>query len=285
MQNEERTAAIQRNEDREANLLALWNENQGMIQSIVKHYSGVAEMDDLMQQAYIGLHIAAINYNPAAGAKFITYATLCIQRAVQRFVDANTGAARVPILRRRELWRYRASVQELEQELNHKPTRAEIQGFLGVPMEQQAEYDMLSALLLPDSTETPIPETDGVTLGDTIQDPTDRYSELADMEETDELRRVFWEAVDALPDSLSEIIRERCNKGGSLPEIGARIGINANEATKRNRKAVEMLRASRPLNRMRRALYNEGLHGCGLVRFQQTWTSSTERVALRFCGT
>ena len=42
----------------------LWNQNQGLIQIYVKKYQGMAECDDLTQEAYIALCDAVDNYKP-----------------------------------------------------------------------------------------------------------------------------------------------------------------------------------------------------------------------------
>ncbi len=57
---------------------------RGKVEAIASRYIGSPlELDDLIQEGMIGLLAAINSYNPDKGAKFITYASRCINNSVQ----------------------------------------------------------------------------------------------------------------------------------------------------------------------------------------------------------
>ena len=52
---EQLVALIRAGENEADNMLKLWNRNKGFVFKTAKKYSGYAEMDDLMQEGYLGL--------------------------------------------------------------------------------------------------------------------------------------------------------------------------------------------------------------------------------------
>ncbi len=61
MENEELVALIKDNQDVKENMKALWIQNQGFVRSVVAKYAIYEDMDDLLQQAYLGMHTAVYN--------------------------------------------------------------------------------------------------------------------------------------------------------------------------------------------------------------------------------
>ncbi len=45
----------------------LWQQTKAYIYKVAKRYSGYAEMDDLMQEGYLGLNAAVEHYKPDQG--------------------------------------------------------------------------------------------------------------------------------------------------------------------------------------------------------------------------
>ncbi len=56
MSNEEMVKQIQQGNDKL--LETLWEQNKALVYSTVKKYRSIAELEDLMQEGYIGLHKA-----------------------------------------------------------------------------------------------------------------------------------------------------------------------------------------------------------------------------------
>lgn len=48
-------------------IMQLWEAHRPFVYKIALQYSGYAEMDDLMQEGYLGLYFAAIRFDQNAG--------------------------------------------------------------------------------------------------------------------------------------------------------------------------------------------------------------------------
>lgn len=64
MSNEELVNRIQAGIDTAANMAELWQQNKGFIVRMARRYSQLAEVDDLIQEGYIGLCNAVDGYRP-----------------------------------------------------------------------------------------------------------------------------------------------------------------------------------------------------------------------------
>ena len=94
--------------------------------------------------------------------------------------------------------------------------------------------------------------------------------------------------VDALPGNEPEIIRKRYQEGLTFKEIGEELGLSMEAVRQWERKGLGELRKpsrSRILEEFLEdsRIYNSALHVNGVSSFNRTWTSSTERLALRRC--
>ena len=95
MTNEQLVARIQAGENTAENMLQLWQQTKAYIYKVAKKYSGYAEMDDLMQEGYLGLNAAVEHYKPDQGTKFISYLTFWLKMRMQRYIE-NNGSVRLP---------------------------------------------------------------------------------------------------------------------------------------------------------------------------------------------
>ena len=96
--NEQLVALIRAGENEADNMLKLWNRNKGFVFKTAKKYSGYAEMDDLMQEGYLGLSEAVRYYDAEKGVPFINYAALWIRQAMQRYIDNSGNVVRIPVM-------------------------------------------------------------------------------------------------------------------------------------------------------------------------------------------
>ena len=63
MDNEQLVARIRAGEDVSKHMLQLYNQNKGFLAKMAKRYQGFAEMEDLLQEGYIGLSEAVSRYD------------------------------------------------------------------------------------------------------------------------------------------------------------------------------------------------------------------------------
>ena len=89
MSNEELVKEIQSGQNREDNLIRLWESNQGLIRLVIKKFAAAGEWEDLQQEGYLALHRAVFAYDPARGASFSTALYKWLYQDLSRYADGN----------------------------------------------------------------------------------------------------------------------------------------------------------------------------------------------------
>lgn len=87
MTNEILVELIQAGENTADNMQKLWEQNRGMIWKLAQQYRNKAEIEDLMQEGFIGLCNAVDAWQPDAGASFLHYAVFWIKQGMRRYID------------------------------------------------------------------------------------------------------------------------------------------------------------------------------------------------------
>ena len=95
MNNEELVERIQAGEYEL--LEKLYEQNKGILFQTARKFRGMEPLEDLMQQAYIGLHEAVFRFDASVGTAFLTYATYWISQSLYRYVENCGRVIRVPI--------------------------------------------------------------------------------------------------------------------------------------------------------------------------------------------
>ncbi len=269
-------------QDRKGYLALLYNQNYQYIRKICKRFSGIAEIEDLMQEAYFGLRIAVIKYDNAQGVPFINYAAICIEQAVKRYIADCGSVVRLPVHLRDAVNKYRYAVKAFMQANGREPTDDELRRLLSLTDKQ---FKRLKECLLLDGTislDKEIGDQDGATtIIDMIPDPEDHYEKVDDQID----RKIFvndvWSEVDRLKERESEIIREYYKEEKTLDIIGKSKGISCEGVRKIRDRGLGKLKGSKLLNTYREEFYHKAYSGTGLTAYQNTGTSATERIAMQ----
>ena len=230
----------------------LYMQNKGIIHKIALKYAAYAEIDDLMQEAYLGLYTAAMHYDCSAGVKFITYAYRWICQAVTRYIENNGSTIRIPSHRQNLLLKYRRLLERYEKEYNRLPTSVEISTELQIFPEQveklQKDYAYmttrsLDALVLGDNEE--------ITVADTIADDTDIENTVLNDIIEKQFQEEFWGLVGAkLDDKENLVITERFKNNHTRAELPDILPQNETEPLTPNKcRAIE----ERALSKLRRS--------------------------------
>lgn len=284
--NEELVFKIQSGEDVQSNMLKLWQQNRGMIERLANDYSKVEEREDLKQEAYFGLCRAVESYAPDKGSSFLTWAIYWIRQSMQRYCQ-NNGTIRIPVHSQEDLRQYKKLQNLFYLHVGRLPNTREYCYYLGCSvktLESLQRNDRLSRI---GSIDTPVTglENDTVTVGDTVADPGDPYSEILDSVTERQLKEILWDIVEDLPGKEPAVIKMRYQENLFYKEIAARTGITTEAARQWELKALRELRRPSRARQLRpfydsSYIYSRTLHGNGAAGFNRTWTSSTERVAL-----
>ena len=139
MDNEQLVARIRAGEDVAKNMLELYNQNRGFIVKVAKRYQGFAEMEDLLQEGYIGLSEAVRHYDADKNSSFIHYAAFWIRQSMSRYVDNCGSVVRIPVQARGEIREYNRVVREYRKYYGEWPSDCALCRLLGVTREKLQE--------------------------------------------------------------------------------------------------------------------------------------------------
>lgn len=295
MSNEELVKGIQQqNIDVMEGMERLYIQNKGIIHKIALRYSGYAELDDLMQEAYLGLHTAVIHYDSTANVKFITYAYRWICQAITRYIENNGSTIRIPSHRHNLLLKYRRLLERYEKEYNRLPSTVEISAELQLFPDQveklQKDYNCMSTRSL--DALVAGGDNEEITVMDTIPDNTDIENMVLDDILGKQFREEFWDIInEKLDENETLVITERFKNNhtrAELPDILPQIEaepLTSNKCRSIEEKALRKLRRSNlasTLNRRFEIAITKAYRGSiwsGNVKY-----SSTERAAFKDIG-
>lgn len=282
MTNEQLVLRIQAGENEAENMLELWQQNKGFIYKMAIKYKGYAEIEDLLQESYFGLHEAVQHYDSTMKVPFVNYAAFWIRQTVGRYIKGN-GCVRIP----EHVQNLQRKIKKMESQwlsqFGRKPTEWEICRYLGIDLEslKQARKDAKMSKI--GSLNVPVGEDGDATLYELVPGNND-MDEVLEQVQQEQLQTVIWSVVDSLPDKQPDIIRMRYQDNKTLQAVGDSMGLTRERVRQIENKAFRTLRNKRYSDMLLPFLDEEirsrGMRGNGVGSFNQTWTSSTEKAAL-----
>lgn len=88
--NEQLVQKIKAGEDVTGNMTRLWQQNKNFVYLIARKYAKTeTDIDDLMQEGYLGMYRAIGPYDLSAGVAFLSYASFWIRQGMQRYSQDN----------------------------------------------------------------------------------------------------------------------------------------------------------------------------------------------------
>jgi RNA polymerase sigma-32 factor len=229
-----------------------------------------APMNDLIQEAGVGLMKAASKFDPDRGVRFSTYAVWWIKASIQDYVMRNWSLVRTGSTSAQKslffnMRRVKAKVEAEASGDGYEPgghaIRAEIARELGVPLR---DVDMMEARLSGADFSLNAPQTgdEGREWVDTLEDDAPRAEEtISRRSDLDRARAWLDEAFAALTERERMIIKAR--KLADEPETLESLGLKL----KLSKERVRQLEAQ-ALRKMRRRL--EASHGLAAAELAAT---------------
>ena len=289
MTNEQLAARIRAGENVGNNMAILYDQVKDFIHAMAYKYHGQGELEDLEQEGFLALYDAIDHYEADQGVKFLTYASHWIRQRMQKYIQNTGSPLRLSAGRQEAIRKYRKFCTEFQAEQGCKPTEAELCRSLWLTLEQLREIQYDACMTAVKSLDAPIKGAEGeedITLGELAASAADPCEELLDRLEQEELCSILWQCVDGLPGKQPDVIRSRYKDNMTMKQCGQFCGISEAEVRKQQLKALRSLRSGENAKKLRPFLpgdawiYSGALIGNGVDHFNQTWTSSTERVAL-----
>ena len=218
----------------------LINSNLRLVIKFARRYQGHGlSLEDLIQEAMLGLIRAAEKFDWRRGYKFSTYAVLWIKQSMQRGIDNSGRQVRIPA----HVAQHERSVNRIERELraslDHEPSDEEVAEAAKLPLDQvKATRDLTRVTT---SLDAPVGEGE-TSLGEL------RAESAADVEE-DLIEREQEEAVEAalakLPEQERRVVELRFGTGGrpaySVRDAARELGVTQKTARELEERALERL--------------------------------------------
>jgi RNA polymerase sigma-B factor len=193
--------------------------------------------DDLAQTARTGLVAAVDRYDPGRGTPFVPFAVACVVGELKRHLRDTTWRVHVARPVKERALRLARALDELDQQLGHSPTVADLAGHLGESEEAVIEaMEALRSRAEPSLDQPAQPNGDG--------DPTSLGELLAapDPGEQPEDLLMLPGLVARLPELERRVILLRFYEELTQDQIAARIGYSQMHVSRLLRRAIDRMR-------------------------------------------
>jgi RNA polymerase primary sigma factor len=221
---------------------ALVRHNLRFAVNMARRYArpGIA-IEDLIDEANLGLIQAAQRFDERCGYRFISYAVFWIRQAILRYLDHQASPVRVPSGVRRELLRLAHAGERLPQTLGREPTVDEISNWTHLDRERVLWLQQLPTCAV--SCDRRGEGEDAEFAMDTLADPQAAFATRID-DDLDMSRLQI--DLGRLDSRSAEIVRRYYGLDGlpaeSLACIGRRLGVTRERVRQLRDQAVEELR-------------------------------------------
>ena len=280
VENEELVRRIQAGINVSSNLEQLYLKNRPFIYNTARKYSKQAEIDDLMQEGYLGLQKAASMYNPDCETKFITYAGYWIQRYIQLYCGNCGNVKRIPIHQLSEIARYKRFLAQCQSE-NRNPSNSEICRALSISANK---LDNLRKAMFESSVaslQSPVDGADGLLLEDSILDPSSMEDDITERLAREYASRILWSIVDELKNTESYVISGLYHRSKTLRELKDELHISEQRVAQIRDKALQTLNCKKRLEEIASIYgYIPSRAYKGSLSYFNSNGSSTENIAL-----
>lgn len=285
MTNETLVLAIRAGQNVNDNMTLLYNQNLPMIHRIVKKYSGVEAIEDLLQESYFALARAVELWDPKREAQFLTFFLVCLKTDLYRYITDCGALIRIPPNQKTLISKYDRIMNAYRVELGRDATPEELRVFLGLSKDQfeQLKKDRLTAKLR-STNEVIGGDDEDITLEDTLPAEGDQYEDAVDRIQQEQLSRELWAQVDKLPEREASVVRGKYLNGETYAQSGERLGVSQERIRQLHARALRTLRSGKARQRLLPYLSDSAAYSIGtrsgLSYFKRNHTTGQERAVM-----
>lgn len=282
MTNEEIIEALRNNpENKTAYMNELYNQNKGLIYKIALKHTEKADIEDLMQEAYLFLDESVNAYESKYNAKFSTYFSYMLSWRLSAYAFYDSSPVTIPRRFNDYIKKYNAFKQNFYQLHGYVPKESEIMRALSLS-EKELE-SLLKAINSLDiaSIDKPAPFDESLTLADIISSEENISETLEDESEREYRKNELYKALGKLPEKERVVLHRNSLDGDSLEKIASDMNVALSYCGALKNRAVKKLRKDSELIK---AVTNYSSHSdyhYSVSRFKNTRLSSVEFSAIK----
>lgn len=282
--NEMLVARIRKGISVSENLQALYENNMPYIRSIVKPYSVHEPLEDLMQEAFLGLWQAVNHYDSAENVKFMTtYAPYWIKQSVFRYLQKCGSVVRYPSHTHQKMTLYRKTFERLEQEYSRTPTNEELAAAMKTDIAEVLELKIYTQEIA--SLDAPLTADNTMCLSDTLQGDSSPENDVVDKIYDEHSKDELWGIVEYFThERENRAIREYYINNKSLRQIAQEYGLSPEAVRDAKEKGLRRLRIGKAKRLLLEKfdIVDAGIYRNSFNQFNEHgFTSTVEYIALR----
>lgn len=260
MSNEELCSIIQMalGEDQKNRLLELYQQNIRLLKSICRKYNRYRnigeklneerEAEELLQQAYIGFHKAALTYDVSSGCVFSTYLVTIVKRELYRYKITCGSPIRVNAEELKLYYDYQRFTEYVETNYGRNPTMKEYTCYLEISEKKVLQVQKYAHDSYVVSLDSPVEGVDGdiSELADFVPDERSDMDHYIEQWTDSQNGKMVRAEVERLEPLHQYIIKQRL-ENVPLSEIAKELGKTINQVAGMERKAYNQLANSKIL--------------------------------------
>lgn len=258
------------------NLSIYWEKYKRLVFHILKSYKTSQDYEDLCQEGFLAMCDALDNYDESKGT-FSSFLVIYVRKAVRDY-RFNSTTYHIP----RNIYEIAKKYKGAE-----TPGLEELMQENGITESEAQHVQIALDCLKATSLDKALPGDDGESgsLNDVVADATSDFeNDVVDQVNNEELHTALDEVMETIPDSQSEIIKEHYYNDRSLSDIAREKNKSLQAVSVAEKNGIEAMRRPTNARKLRPFsdlyIYSHSLKG-GFNSFNETWTSSTEKVALK----
>ena len=264
----------------------LYKQNKGLIETVIRKYSTIADLDDLRQESFFAIRQAAALWDHSKGGNFATYCAYWIRQGACRYIYNTSGTIRTPIHIKNRIGRYNRIVNAYRVQFGRDPSQLELCYALDLKPHQLEDLRRDILTLHTRSASEPVGEDGEDTLQDFLKDDHDQIDDIIERIHREELHSAIEKELEEIPEREATVIRKRYFEGMTLKEAGKHIGVTPERVRQLEARALRKLRRPQAARRLNvyftdGGAYSAGLRGTGLTSFKNSQSSSQERAIIR----
>lgn len=282
MTNEEIIEALRNNpKNKTAYMNELYNQNKGLIYKIALKHTEKADIEDLMQEAYLFLDESVNAYESKYNAKFSTYFSYMLSWRLSAYAFYDSSPVTIPRRFNDYIKKYNAFKQNFYQLHGYEPKESEIMRALSLS-EKELE-SLLKAINSLDiaSIDKPAPFDESLTLADIIASEENFTEAIEEESEKEYKKSELKKAWGKLRVNERTVIDRFYFQGVSLEKIAADMNISPSYCSTIKQQALRNLRKDSELIKAVTNYNSYSDYHYSVTRFKNTRMSAVEFTAIR----